>query len=127
MVTFRSSTNLAPVEDEFRALEESLWQAETRFDEQYMRRVLSADFREFGRSGRRYDRDSILEVGKPGNQIHARLPLVDFQVSLVAPQVVLVTYVSEVMYDKVERANRSSIWVREAGSWRLRFHQGTPV
>lgn len=108
-------------------LEESLWRAETRFDEQYMRRVLSADFREFGRSGRRYDRDSILEIGEPGDQIHARLPLLDLQVSLLAPHVVLVTYVSEVMYDGVQRANRSSIWVREADSWRLRFHQGTSI
>jgi len=39
----------------------------------------------------------------------------------------LVTYVGEVMYDEVVRANSSSIWVREAGNWRLHFHQGTPI
>ena len=22
---------------------------------------------------------------------------------------------------------RSSVWIRESGQWRLRFHQGTPV
>ena len=38
------------------------------------------------------------------------------------------TYVSEVLYgDKVERANRSSIWSRHGDGWKLRFHQGTPI
>jgi len=85
-----------------------------------MRCVRSDEFCEFGRSGRRYDRDSILEIGEPGDLIHLQLPLVDFQVSLLGPPVVLVTYVSEVMGERVPLADRSSIWVREAGSRRFR-------
>ena len=117
----------APVEEDFRALEESLWRSETRFDATYMRRVLSSDFFEFGRSGRVYDRESILRIGEPGDLIRARLPLADFTVSVLAPSVVLVAYVSEIMDEVVQRANRSSIWIREEEGWRLRFHQGTPA
>jgi len=57
----------------------------------------------------------------------ATLPLKAFQVIEVQPQVALVTYVSEVQQETLERANRSSLWVRGAGVWRLVFHQGTPV
>ncbi|MCB1181769.1 MAG: hypothetical protein KDK55_07125 [Chlamydiia bacterium] len=35
-----------------RKLEESLWIASTRFDFNYMNRILAHDFFEFGRSGR---------------------------------------------------------------------------
>ena len=111
------------MDQELRGLEGSLWRAETRFDRKYMDAILAPDFAEFGRSGRRYDRDAILAIA--GDSIDARLH--DVAVSLVAPGVALVTYVSEVVHDGVQRANRSSIWVRRGSAWRLRFHQGTPV
>lgn len=111
--------------DDLAQLEASLWQAETRFDRTYMEGVLADDFVEFGRSGRRYDRAQALAA--EGQRIDARLPLEDFTVSLVSVDVALVTYISEVRYDEVLRANRSSVWVREEGRWRLRFHQGTPI
>ena len=38
-----------------RALEVSLWTAETRFDPDLMEQTFDKDFVEFGRSGRRYD------------------------------------------------------------------------
>lgn len=37
-----------------RRLEEELWLAETRFDQEYKEKVLAADFFEFGRSGQIY-------------------------------------------------------------------------
>ena len=43
-------------------LEESLWRTETRFDIELMDRTLAADFVEFGRSGRRYDREGVLRA-----------------------------------------------------------------
>lgn len=111
--------------EEWRAREEPLWRAETRYDVAYMDQVLHPDFAELGRSGRTYDRDAILTAA-PG-EIRATLPLADFHVSLLAPDVALVTYVSEAQYDELEVANRSSIWVCVDGDWRLRFHQGTPT
>jgi len=49
------------------------------------------------------------------------------RVHAVTADVALLTYVSEARFDTLERANRSSLWVREGGRWRLRFHQGTPL
>src|SRR3974390_2511628 len=107
-------------------LEESLWRADSRFDRQLMEQTLASDFFEFGRSGRTYKREEALS--DPAQPINAKLPLPKFDVRLIAADVALVTYVSEVTYgDATEFANRSSIWSRVPNGWRLRFHQGTPV
>ena len=112
--------------DQLKHLEESLWRSETRFDREYMNQVLAPDFFEFGRSGRVYKREETLEV--PSQPIDARLPLAKFDVRLIAADVALVTYVSEVSYGKVkEVANRSSLWSRYPSGWKIRFHQGTAV
>jgi len=111
--------------DQLRRLEESLWIASTRFDRDYMEQVLHLDFFEFGRSGKLYTRDQCMEFKT--HEIRAKFPLEDFAVHLIIDNAVMVTYLSEVQYDKVERANRSSVWVRTPGGWQLRFHQGTPV
>ena len=108
-----------------RELEESLWLSETRFCQEYMNRLLSFDFFEFGLSGRIYHREETLSI--PPQEINARLPLKDFSVHVVDTNVFLVTYVSEVYYNKLERGNRSSLWLKTPAGWRLRFHQGTPM
>lgn len=109
--------------DGLTALEHSLWRSSTRFDPDYMDQVLTDDFLEFGRSGRVYDRRAVLDV--PAVTLDVRL--LDLTVHPVGPGVGLVTYVSEAQFEQLERANRSSLWVREDGRWRLRFHQGTPL
>jgi ribonuclease HI len=92
-----------------------------------MRQVLHPDFFEFGRSGRVYDLAATLEAER--SPFETVLPLPDFAVVEPAPAVALVTYVSRVRHGDGEElaANRSSLWVRDDGTWRLRFHQGTPV
>ena len=112
--------------DQLRRLEESLWRVETRFDRDHMNEVLAPDFLEFGRSGRVYRREDTLDV--PAQSGDATLPLAKFAVRSIAADVALVTYVSEVTYGEVtEVANRSSLWTRYEGAWRIRFHQGTPA
>lgn len=108
---------------ELMALEKSLWRAETRFDPAYLELVLAADFVEFGRSGRVYTRDGVLAASRQNLDATLR----DLAVHQVADDVALLTYVSEVRYDEVEGANRSSLWFRDSGRWLLRFHQGTPL
>ena len=111
---------------ELELLEESLWRAETRFDSEWMERVLSTDFFEFGRSGRVYGRQECLDVDC--QPIDARLPLEDLRIRLISSDVAQVTYVSSVTYDGIEElANRSSIWTRAEHGWQLRFHQGTAI
>jgi hypothetical protein len=110
---------------EFRDLEESMWRAETRFDRDYLERVLHPDFFEFGRSGRRWTREETMAM--ESGEIDAVLPLTGFTVTELGQDTVLVTYLSIVWHGEVDYANRSSIWVRDGDAWRLRFHQGTPV
>lgn len=109
---------------ELKQLERSLWIAETRFDHQYMDKVLSPDFFEFGRSGRVYRREDTLAIENEDN-IQAQLK--NFKFHPIAVDVVLVTYISEVQYDELEIANRSSLWLKTPDGWQLQFHQGTPV
>lgn len=106
-------------------LEEALWREETRYDAEFLEKVLAADFFEFGRSGRTYTREDILsDTSQP---IDAVLPLPDFQVRLLTPDVALVTYNSARTFEGVvEYGRRASIWSRTEGGWVLRFHQGTP-
>ncbi|MEM5474703.1 nuclear transport factor 2 family protein [Pacificibacter sp. AS14] len=108
-------------------LEEALWRAETRFDPVLMDQTFSSDFVEFGRSGRRYERAEMLFDPDQKAEIRALLPLPDYSVELVAADVALATYTSEVRYgDEIQVGRRSSLWVKNGGCWQLRFHQGTP-
>lgn len=113
---------------DLRSLEESLWRAETRFDDAHMEAVFAPDFLEFGRSGRIYTRDEVMAVQNGLTEINVTLPLQEFRARYLAKDVVQVTYVSETgQGDQKELANRSSIWSRDTGGWKLRFHQGTPA
>lgn len=117
---------LGAVAEELRRLEESLWIAETRFDQDYMNRIFADDFFEFGRSGMVYSRQECLNAAsKP--KIDAVIPLPHFRVNLLDANNALVTYVSEARHEPMRRANRASIWSRTPDGWRLRFHQGTPT
>ena len=87
-----------------RDLEESLWRDGTRCDRAHMDAVLDAGFVAVGMSGRRYDRDAVIEAD-PG-PIGPRLPLPEFTLVFVRPDVALVTYISEDEADGPRRANR---------------------
>lgn len=119
-------TEDSSVGGQVRDLEEGLWRPQTRFDRVWLDAVLAPDFLEFGRSGRVWTRAEIL--GMPAGTIGADLPLAGFTAASVAPDVALVTYRGVVRTDgAVHVSNRSSVWVRAEGRWRLRFHQGTPA
>lgn len=110
---------------ELRRLEESLWREETRFDRDYMDRILAPGFIEFGRSGRVWTRNDTLRT--PRRKIGARLPLPRFSIRMITADVALITYRSEGLEDDLEVGNRASLWRRSEEGWRLEFHQGTPT
>lgn len=111
--------------EELRALEESLWRSETRFDRDLMESTFADDFYEIGRSGRVHSREDCLGIAQ--QPIEIVLPLPDFGVRSISRDVVQVTYSSLVTYDGIlQKGRRSSIWSKSGGRWRLRFHQGTP-
>jgi len=121
--TALSTTDLATLEK----LEMSLWQSETRFDDDYMETILADDFREFGRSGKTYARDEMFFGATSKKKIDAII--YDFNITTLSQNIAIVTYISELNRDGIlERSNRSSIWRREKdGCWVLNFHQGTPI
>ena len=106
-------------------LEESLWRAETRFDYEFMDKVVARDSFEFGRSGRIYERADTLSAGR--QPIDAVLPLPNLKIRLLNEDTAQVTYDSAIT-DKgvVVYGRRSSIWSRTGKGRVLRFHQGTP-
>jgi hypothetical protein len=88
--------------------------------------LLDPEFFEFGASGRRWGRESILAVtgaapAAPGPPVR----VTEMAGTLLAPGVVHLTFRTD---DGERRVNRSSLWRRhpEAG-WRMYFHQGTPT
>jgi hypothetical protein len=106
-------------------LEESLWQAESRFDRAHLERVLAPDFYEFGRSGRVYTRRQTL-AAEPG-PIDARLPLRNLCFRMLDVNTAQLTYDSQEGLDgELLHTHRSSIWTRTPQGWQLRYHQGTP-
>jgi hypothetical protein len=106
-------------------LEEDMWREVTRFDRTFQAQRFAADFFEFGRSGRVYTRDLIIQLDS--QPIHAIIPLPNLAIRLLDRNTAQVTYNSQVEYDSVvEYARRSSIWSRTESGWVMRFHQGTP-
>jgi ribosomal protein S18 acetylase RimI-like enzyme len=83
--------------------------------------LLHDDFREFGASGQVRDRNSVAKAlaAEPGDGGEAH----DVDAVRLADDVVLLTYE---LRTPARPALRSSVWVRDGGTWRIRFHQGTP-
>lgn len=115
--------------DELKALETELHKNEARRNRKRMETLLHPDFVEFGRSGRRYTRADVMEeFGADGAlpDVHAD----NFDLVVLREGAALLTYVSahtDATGDLNRRTLRSSIWVRTAVGWQMRFHQGTPT
>ncbi|MGM7648887.1 DUF4440 domain-containing protein [Nocardia sp. JW2] len=82
--------------------------------------LLDADFREFGASGRVWDRESILDM--MSDDISSAPTIDHVTAARLAPTVIHVTYRTR---SQERTAVRSSIWLLRDGSWNLYFHQGT--
>ncbi|WUT00546.1 DUF4440 domain-containing protein [Streptomyces sp. NBC_00708] len=86
--------------------------------------LLDPQFAEFGASGRRYDRASILAVTSAVEDYGPGPDVTDLSGTLLAPDLVHLAYVTE---RNGSLFRRSSLWRRTGGQWRLYFHQGTPA
>ncbi len=83
--------------------------------------LLDPDFREFGASGRIWDRVSVLDRMAADDM--AATAAVDITATRLAENVILLTYRSR---RAGRTAIRSSLWRRcDGGPWRALFHQGT--
>lgn len=107
-------------------IEEELLRADVRHDPQRLAALIADDFREFGTSGRIFDKASIL--AELANESPVELSLTDFACQQLAPDAALVTYHSQrTDATATRRAVRSSVWIHRDGRWQILFHQGTRV
>ena len=121
-------SNELSLREHLRQLEELMTRPEIRRCPEELSRLLADDFREFGGSGRIFNKSEIIEALR--NQPPVQLWLDEFQVMSLAPDVVLVTYRGNCRFpesDKVSHSLRSSIWKKQNGRWQVVFHQGTPA
>jgi hypothetical protein len=92
-----------------------------------LEQLLHPDFDEVGRSGRSYNRDTIISF----LSTQESQPVVaseTFAVSELGPGVALLTYRSahfESGKTLMHHTLRSSVWVKTGAGWQLRYHQGT--
>ena len=110
-----------------RQLEERLLQPDVRRSAQDVAELLADNFIEFGGSGRIFTKQQIIESLR--QESPARLALMDFRATTLAPGVVLVTYRAVrhgASDEQTAYSLRSSIWRLSEGQWRMIFHQGTP-
>ena len=110
-------------------LEVELHHPGTRCSPSRLDALLHPQFHEIGRSGRAYDRETVLGFLASLSE-HPPVVSEGFEVALLAPQVALLTYRSA--HRRADgtlhlHTHRSSVWVQDGGDWRLRYHQGTPA
>lgn len=113
--------------DELQALEVELHHPGVRCSRERLEQLLHPQFHEVGRSGRIYDRETVVsylaaQASPPAVASDA------FAVLEIDPRAALLTYRSaHVDQDDrlVNHTLRSSLWLKASAGWQLRYHQGT--
>jgi hypothetical protein len=103
-------------------LELRLHAPSTRKDSAATAELLSDTFREFGASGRVWDRAGIiaeLSIETPNQMVSE-----NFECERLSSELALLTYVCN---HPTRRTLRSSLWRLEGDKWRILFHQGTVI
>ncbi len=101
------------------ALERDLLTDEVRSDPAALAALLHPDWTEIGRSGRLWTREEMFAVIAP---LPEPVTLDTVAVSRIDETTILLLW--RALTDQ-RSTLRSSLWVRHAGDWRQRFHQGT--
>ncbi|WP_097022034.1 DUF4440 domain-containing protein [Chromohalobacter canadensis] len=113
-----------------RELETALHSKEVRCSAEQLGALLHDSFQEVGYSGRRFDKQTILEAISD-DQESTVIWSQDFELSMLQDDIALLSYRSawiEGSQQLSRHARRASVWVRgKAGNWCLRYHQGTPT
>jgi hypothetical protein len=115
------------VADKLRALEDRLLQTDFRRNRKVVSELLANDFREFGSSGRVWNKQQILDLLETEPSFHAVIQ--NFQAIELVSGAFLLTYTASVQRvgSDSTASLRSSIWIRRNGRWQMIFHQGTPA
>jgi hypothetical protein len=119
---------MTPLWEELLALEKKLLDPELRRTPEKLAHFLADDFIEFGSSGHAYDKKRVLFLLR--KQTPSKLEIEEFRVVEIGPSAALATYRAVSQSARTETARqslRSSVWAQRDGSWKMIFHQGTPV
>jgi hypothetical protein len=112
---------------QLRRLEHSLLDSAVRRDGERLQQLLADDFMEFGSSGKIWTRKTIIDL--LATEMNFFPPAIEeFECTFLSDKVALVTYRTVRTDARTgERLSslRSSVWTRQDGEWRMRFHQGT--
>ena len=118
---------MTPLLQELRALEVELHHPGVRCNRERLEQLLHQDFHEVGRSGRTYNREVVINfLGSEESQPEVASDA--FSAAEIGPGVALLTYRSAHIEQSsilVNHTLRSSVWLKSAGGWQLRYHQGT--
>ena len=112
---------------ELQALEVELHHPDVRCSRERLEQLLHPDFYEVGRSGRTYNRATVIDH----LAVQESQPIMEsgaFALSEPAPGVALLTYRSAFADQErglYHHALRSSLWVKTSSGWQMRYHQGT--
>jgi len=89
---------------------------------------LADDFLEYGSSGNIFDKSVQLDAVRNDKTVtnSIQYTVTDFNIKLLASDVVLATYRS-LRHNDSNLVLRSSIWKNIQGKWQMIFHQGTPT
>src|SRR5437660_10990424 len=112
------------IKTQLHELEERLSEPAVRRDPETVSALLADDFREFGSSGRIFNKQQILVALQ--EESPSQLALTDFQATALAPDVVLVTYQAmqrRNQQQSIVHSLRSYIWVFRNARWQMIFHQ----
>ena len=112
---------------ELQTLEVELHHPGVRCSRERLEQLLPPHFREVGRSGRAYSRETVVDF-LAAQESQPVVASEAFSVSELSPGVALLSYRSaQVEQGKslVNHTLRSSVWIQTNAGWQLRYHQGT--
>ncbi len=104
-------------------LEMSLWIEETRNNKEYLNRILHPKFKEFGQSGKVYNKKDIIESKEV--TLNVNFPFQNVDIKDLNNNYLITYQIERIIDNKITTSNRSSIWTCNNESCQLIFHQGT--
>jgi hypothetical protein len=118
------------LEEHLIAKEMDIVAAQKRRDFSAVEALLAEGFHEIGSSGRLLSKSEILDTIQEVQIIDCSFDR--FKILPIDKGCVIVTYVATAKLshkgdEHWNRAYRSSIWIEREGSWRVVFHQATPL
>lgn len=111
------------VEEQFYALETSLFFKEYLNDKKYLDDILHPDFMEIGKNGSVYHKKDTIEAlyGSDDRKIDVK----SFSVRMVSLSMFIVNYIST--HEDGTRVYRTSLWMETLKGYSMYFHQGTII